>query len=381
MTMRSSCFLVLKPNPTSTDKHALHGFRANTVTRTDFPQPETAVTSIVDVLEQRAVDRNILPLLYADAPDAEPRNSDLPIFSHSRIRNTRFGGVTIIIPCYNEQDAIVSTLQRALSTTADVRRPFEVLVVDDGSTDDTAAKLRIFGETRGVRVLQNEQNRGYGYSLKRAVAESQYETIVIVDADGTYPVEQIAELIRGFDGVDMVVGARVKANAKIPLARRPAKWFLRRLASYLAETEIPDLNSGLRVMKRSLIRKFLPLLPDGFSFTTTITLAMLTHGCQVRFVPIDYSSRIGKSSIRPIRDTLNFFSLVVRTVLYFRPLKVFVPASSAIFLTAVLVALISKLAFGQVADVTSVTLAAASIQLLGTGLLADLIDKRSPSYT
>ncbi|MBI1825376.1 MAG: glycosyltransferase family 2 protein [Planctomycetes bacterium] len=339
------------------------------------------MTSIVDVLEQRAVDRSILPLLEFDSEDHEATLAELPIFSHSRMRNTRFGGVTIIIPCYNEQGAIISTLQRVLATTAEMGRPFEVLVVDDGSTDDSTAKLRIFGETRGVRVLQNEMNRGYGFSLKRAVADSQYETIVIVDADGTYPVEQIAELIREFDGVDMVVGARVKAKAKIPLARRPPKWFLRKLASYLAETEIPDLNSGLRVMKRSLIRKFMPLLPDGFSFTTTITLAMLTHGCQVRFVPIDYKSRIGKSSIRPVRDTLNFFGLVVRTVLYFRPLKVFVPASAAIFLAAILVALISKLAFGQVADVTSVTLAAASIQLLGTGLLADLIDKRSPSYT
>ncbi|MDO8629632.1 MAG: hypothetical protein Q7R41_04005, partial [Phycisphaerales bacterium] len=159
----------------------------------------------------------------------------------------------------------------------------------------------------------------------------------------------------------------------------PAKWALRRLAAYLTETEIPDLNSGLRVMKKSLIRRFLSILPDGFSFTTTITLALLTHGHTVRYVPIDYARRVGRSSIRPVRDTLNFFSLIVRTVMYFKPLKIFAPASAAVFAAAILIALISKLAFGQVADVTAVTLASASIQLLAIGLLADLIDKRSPS--
>jgi glycosyltransferase involved in cell wall biosynthesis len=262
----------------------------------------------------------------------------------------------------------------------ETHRPFEIIVVDDGSTDSTPLELASCAYEPHLLVLRHDTNRGYGYSIKRAVAQAQYETLVLTDADGTYPIERIPELLSMMDGADMVVGARIGENVKIPLARRPAKWVLRRLAEYLTRTEIPDLNSGLRVMKRSLVRRFLPLLPDGFSLTTTITLASLTHQHPVKFVPIDYAKRVGTSSIRPLRDTINFLGLVVRTVMYFRPLKIFAPVSAAILLTAVAVALGTKLAFGQVADVTAVTLAVAAVQVLAIGLLADLIDKRSPAY-
>lgn len=337
------------------------------------------MASIVDVLDQRTVDRSIVPPLLIDH-DEETVLAGLPLFSRARSVAARLGGVTLIIPCCNEQDGIVPTMRRIHETLHRIGRPFEVIVVNDGSTDDTRAKLRMC-EARGMRVLHNEQNRGYGYSIKRAIHEAQFEIIGICDADGTYPIEKIDDLLRRLDGADMVVGARVTKNAHIPLERRPAKWFLRKLASYLAEVEIPDLNSGLRVMKRSVVRKFLRLLPDGFSFTTTITLAMLTHGYEVRYMPIDYAKRVGRSSIRPVRDTLTFFSLVLRTILYFRPLKIFAPLSALLFVFAVSIALISKIAFGQVADVTCVTLAAGAIQVLAIGLLADLIDKRSPSFT
>jgi glycosyltransferase involved in cell wall biosynthesis len=296
-----------------------------------------------------------------------------------RVRSTKFGGVSIIIPCYNEQEMIASTVRRAAQTVQRTQRPYEILIVDDGSTDGTAVKLRAMAGEPGLRVLRNERNQGYGFSLKRAIAEAQYELIVITDADGTYPINRISELIERMDGADMVVGARTGSDVHVPLLRRPAKWALQKLAGYLAATPIPDLNSGLRVMKRALVRRFLPMLPDGFSFTTTITLALLTHGYQVRFVPIDYAKRVGRSSIRPLRDTLNFLGLIVRTVLYFRPLKIFVPVSVSVFALAVAVALVTKLVFGQLADVVSVSLVIASVQLLAIGLLADLIDKRSPS--
>jgi len=298
-----------------------------------------------------------------------------------RTPHARLGGVTVIIPCYNERGAIRDTVDQVVRSLRASDRPYEVIVVDDGSTDGSAGALASHTSGEPVRVLQNTRNRGYGYSLKRAVREATFELIVITDADGTYPNRRIAELVDLMGDADMVVGARTGASVKVPLIRRPAKWFLRKLASYLASYDIPDLNSGLRVMKRSLIMRFMPLLPDGFSFTTTITLALLTHGFDVRYVPIDYAKRIGRSSIRPIRDTLNFLSLIVRTVMYFKPLKVFAPVSAALFVSAAGAAIGSKLLMGQLADVTSVTLALSSVQLLAIGLLADLIDKRSPSYT
>jgi len=294
---------------------------------------------------------------------------------------TQFGGVTVIVPCYNEQAMIAATVRQLTDLMRATHRPYELIVVDDGSTDATRVEIESCAYEPHLRVLRNDRNRGYGYSLKRAVAEAQYETVVITDADGTYPNRCLGELLEKMDGADMVVGARTGATVHVPLSRRPAKWALRKLAAYLTETDIPDLNSGMRVLKRSLIRRFLPLLPDGFGFTTTITLALLTHGYQVRYVPIDYAKRVGRSSIKPIRDTINFLSLIVRTVLYFKPLRIFAPASALMLALAIAVGLVTKLVFGQLADVTSVTLVIASVQLLAIGLLADLIDKRSPSFS
>ncbi|GEM_PF-79229 len=287
-------------------------------------------------------------------------------------------GVSVIVPCFNEEGCIAETARQIQDALRQSGRPFEILFVDDGSTDATGNALAAIEDEKRIRVLRHSRNRGYGFSLKHGIEHAAHELIAIIDADGTYPIARLAELIDGMETADMVVGARVGKNVSVPLARRPAKWALRRLACYLAEYEIPDLNSGMRIMRRDVVRRFVGLLPDGFSFTTTITLAMLTHGYEVKYVPIDYARRIGRSSIRPVRDTMNFFSLIVRTVLCFKPLRVFAPASASLFATAVAVAAISKLAFGQLADVTSVTLAMSAVQLLGIGLVADLIDRRVP---
>jgi len=294
------------------------------------------------------------------------------------VQTRGLGGVTAIIPCFNEEACILNTIEQVRASLTATGRPFEIIVVDDGSKDDTPARLEEASAERDVRVVRNEINRGYGFSLKRAVGESAHDIIVITDADGTYPNERIEELVAGIEQVDMVVGARTGSKVHVPLLRRPAKWTLTRLASYLAGTRIPDLNSGLRVMRKPLIKRFQSLLPDGFSFTTTITLALLTHGYKVEFVPIDYAKRVGRSSIRPIRDTLNFISLIVRTVMYFKPLKVFGPASAILLGLAALLAVVTRFVFGTLADVSVLVIAMASLQVLGIGLLADLIDKRFP---
>ena len=134
---------------------------------------------------------------------------------------------------------------------------------------------------------------------------------------------------------DMVVGARVGADVVYPLIRKIPKAFLRIYASWLSGREIPDLNSGLRVMRRSVVQRFLRVLPDTFSFTTTITIALHTNGYEVRYIPIGYAARVGKSKIRPIRDTLNFINLIVRTGTYFAPMRVFFPVSVLLFLGSI----------------------------------------------
>ena len=228
--------------------------------------------------------------------------------------------VSIIIPAYNEAGHVAGEIEAVRETMNTTGWKFEILVVDDGSTDGTAEAAA----TTGVRVLRRAQNRGYGASLKLGTAQARYGWILITDADGTYPAEAIPELLDKASTSDMVVGARVGRSVKVPLVRRPAKWFLRKLAGYLAGQRLPDLNSGLRLMRKSLIERYLHLLPQGFSFTTTITLATACNGHAVTYVPIDYHARLGRSKIRP-RHAFEFTLLILRTIVFFNPLKVFIP--------------------------------------------------------
>jgi glycosyltransferase involved in cell wall biosynthesis len=246
-------------------------------------------------------------------------------------------------------------------------------VVDDGSTDGTGA----IATESGFRVIRHPFNRGYGASLKSGIRAARAQRIVITDADGTYPNERIPELVAGLGEHHMVVGARTGQKVHIPLLRRPAKRALNSLANYLSETRIPDLNSGLRAFRREEALRFLDILPSGFSFTTTITLAMHVNDLLVLYVPIDYHARKGQSKIRPIQDTLNFLSLIVRTILYFRPLKIFLPLAGFLVVLAIAVLLYSWLYTPKIMDASVSIIVMSAFQMAAIGLLADLIDKRS----
>lgn len=228
--------------------------------------------------------------------------------------------VSVVIPAYNEVDHIASEIRAVRSILSATDWEYEILVVDDGSTDGTGRAAA----TEDVRVLRQTTNRGYGAALKRGIEQAEHEWILITDADGTYPPDAIPTLLDAADANAMVVGARTGDNVSVPLVRRPAKWFLRRLASYLAGQRLPDLNSGMRLMHRALVERYLHLLPDGFSFTTTITLAAACNGHPVEYVPIDYRRRRGSSKIRPWH-TYDFVLLILRTIVFFNPLKVFIP--------------------------------------------------------
>jgi glycosyltransferase involved in cell wall biosynthesis len=231
--------------------------------------------------------------------------------------------VSIIIPAYNEQDSIGPVL-KALDHWRDRA---EVIVVDDGSTDRTAE----IAEREGIRVLRHRRNKGYGAALKTGLRAASGDVVVMMDADSEHSAGQIALLLDCFDDNDMVVGARAKGS-HAPLLRRPGKWVLSQVANYLAQTRIPDLNSGFRAVRRDVALRFLHILPNGFSFTTTLTLALFKEGYNVAYVPITTRARVGKSTVNPIRDGLNTVMLIVRVVALFDPLKVFLPASLALFL-------------------------------------------------
>ena len=279
--------------------------------------------------------------------------------------------ISVIIPAYNEEEGIALILKQLQNLDLDGKP--EIIVVDDGSTDRTAELLKGFSDE--VKVIRHDKNIGYGAAIKTGIQHATNDIIAIIDADGTYSTQEIPKLVKEIKEHDMVVGARIGQGASIPIIRRPAKWILNKLANYLTGQKIPDLNSGLRIMRKEVVRSFFNILPDVFSFTTTITLAMLTNSARVKYVPISYHKRAGKSKIRPIKDTLGFLQLIVRTVLYFDPLKVFLPASF-IFIGASFLLLIYRILISKAFGVTATILFVCGVQILAIGMIADLIDKR-----
>lgn len=236
---------------------------------------------------------------------------------------------SVVIPAFDEELGIEASVRAVRETLDAAGTEYELLVVDDGSRDRTAELAAAAGAT----VVSLPENKGYGAALKAGIRRARHDTVVITDADGTYPASAIPDLLGDLTGYDMVVGARTGSRLAIPASRRPAKWFLTRLASYLAGRPIPDLNSGLRVMHKSLVQRFEHLLPDGFSFTTSLTLAALCGGALVRYRSIDYHARIGESKIRPTH-AIEFLLLILRTIVYFNPLKVFMPLGAVLFIAA-----------------------------------------------
>jgi glycosyltransferase involved in cell wall biosynthesis len=282
----------------------------------------------------------------------------------------------VVVPCYNEKGAIVQTLRELRGVLVDAG-PHELIVVDDGSTDGTAELLA--EEVRrdpSLSVLTHTENRGYGASLKTGILYASADLVVITDADGTYPNGRIPELLEAARSADMVVGARTASDVVYPWLRKVPKTFLRAYSSWLARRNIPDINSGLRVFPRDVAKQFLNILPDGFSFTTTITLAMMINHYVVQYVPISYAPRLGKSKIQPIRDTLRFLRLVVCTGMYFAPMRVLFPVAAVLLSCFGLSACYDVFVLNDLTQKTLVLLTLGTNTLLFT-LLSDVIVKKT----
>jgi len=274
--------------------------------------------------------------------------------------------LSIVIPAYNEAGAVGETVNRICAALSKLPTRFEVIVVDDGSADGT----RTAAELSGAVVLSSAENGGYGSALKRGMAASQSDYVAIIDADGTYPAESLVPMIELVQTADMVVGNRGVAMRNVPLIRRPAKWILNALANYLARRKIPDVNSGLRVFRRASLEKFIPLLPDGFSFTTTITLAMLCTKMRVVYFPIEYAERTGSSKIRAT-DFFSFIVLLLRIVMLFEPLRIFMPLGGAL-LAIGLCKLIYDITVWNLSE-TAVFSFLGALIIWSIGLIADMI--------
>ncbi len=229
--------------------------------------------------------------------------------------------LTVIIPAYNEEKAIGETLGKLLPGAE--KNGWNIIVVNDGSSDSTLKEIEKFPS---VKVVSHKVNRGYGASLKTGINAAETELIAFYDADGQHRPEELEKLWKAWNEQDMIVGQRVKGS-HFSISRAPGKWVLGKTANFLAGRKIPDLNSGLRIVKRDLIKKYLQLFPDGFSFSTTSTIAFLGDKREVEYIPIKTAKRAGKSSVSQIKDGFNTILLILRLIVLFNPLKVFVPSS------------------------------------------------------
>lgn len=309
------------------------------------------------------------PSLAVDAPSRSAPSAAPGLFLDDE------GGpldVTVVLPAYNEAGHVAAEVDRIAAALGTSPYTFEILVVDDGSTDGTGDAVH---ELPHVRLLRFPVNRGSGTARRIGTAQARGRWVVWTDADMTYPNERIPELvdILASGRAHQVVGARTTEEGTAKALRVPAKWGIRKLAEFLTRTRIPDLNSGLRAFSAEHARPYLGLLPPGFSCVTTITLAFLSDGLLVEYVPIDYSKRAGKSHFHPVKDAYRYVLQILRMIMFFEPLRVFAPLALALLVLGT-----GKLVYDLVTDpwaiaINTILVLLTGLILFSVGLLADLI--------
>ncbi len=278
--------------------------------------------------------------------------------------------VSVVLAVFNEKGHVRQEIERIQSALEGSPYSFEILVVDDGSTDGTSEELRLMD---GVRLIEFPQNRGSGTARKAGTRAARGRVVVWTDVDMTYPNEDIPRLVKEVEGFDQVIGARTTEEGTSKFFRVPAKYFIRKLAEYLVESRIPDLNSGLRVFRREVALQYLHLLPKGFSCTSTMTMTFLANGYTVKYAPIDYSPRAGRSKFHWWTDTKRYIMQVLRMVLSYNPLRFFLPIA-----TTLLAIGLGKLIYDVVTKdfhlaTNTLLIFFAAFQMFAIGLLADLV--------
>jgi len=284
----------------------------------------------------------------------------------SAMRSAAAEGISLVIPAFDEGMAIGAVVEEFRGLLGRIGRDYELIVVDDGSTDDTAEQAARLGAT----VVRHERNRGYGAALKTGIRRSHYGLVAIADADGQHNARQLGDLLAGLGDADVAIGAR-GAGSHLPLTRRPGKLILKWVANWVTGSPIPDLNSGLRVMRREVILDSMHLAPDGFSFSTTTTIAFQHAGMLIHWVPITTPSRIGRaSSVSVVRDGLKTLLLIVRIVVLFAPLRIFLPVSAFLFVIGAISSVYGLLTDFNIGD-KDVIILLSSLMIFFFGIVSD----------
>lgn len=276
--------------------------------------------------------------------------------------------VTVLLPAYNEEKAIGQVIDSVNQTMRKTDYSYEILVVDDCSTDKTVK----IAEEKGARIEQHVMNKGSGAARRTGVRHARGEIVVVLDADGTYSPQDIPRMLEMFPKYDQVNGARTSEKGTMKFLRTPAKYAIRKLACYLSKTDIPDLNTGLKAFKRDIMLRYLWVIPDGFSCVTTMTLAFLCNGYNVGWIDTEYHHRIGSSKFHPIKDTMKYLTTVVRLIIYFNPLSVFLPLGTFVLVLGLLRWIWVK-ASGDPGVFLGPIMVVVGFSIYAIGILADLI--------
>lgn len=274
--------------------------------------------------------------------------------------------ICVIMPAYNEADAIGEVLDKLIPMAG--KHGWEVIVVDDGSSDDTGK----IAEGCGAKVLTHSHNQGYGASLSTGVKATNADVVVFIDSDGQQDQSDIPRLLEHIDKYDMVAGARTK-DSHIDLHRRPGKKVLKWFADYLAKEKIPDINSGFRAFKRDVLQRYLHLMPVGFSFSTTSTFAMLKGGHQIKWIPIKTTRRIGTSTVKQLKHGPEVMMLMLRLTVLFDPLRVFLPVSGVLTFLAVVMTTLNFILYRRAIPASAIFLGISAVIIFMLGLLTDQV--------
>jgi glycosyltransferase involved in cell wall biosynthesis len=279
--------------------------------------------------------------------------------------------LSLVIPAYNEEQGIRAVLDEARAVLEGLGVQWEIIVVDDHSRDRTAE----IAAQAGVSVLRNVQNAGYGYSLMRGIRRARHPTIAIVDADGSYPVDQLGRLFEEYRrGMAMVVGDRRGEHYASSLRMRCLRWLFRRLAEFIVGRSVPDVNSGIRVFERDAVLPLFPHMSYGFSFTTSITLLFMMRALPVSYVPIEHRAREGASKVRYLRDALRALQIIASITARLNPIKLFLLA--AVVNAVVMLPVVALLGLWGDVRALVVLVIDTSALLVGLGLLVEaLVDK------
>ena len=280
--------------------------------------------------------------------------------------------VSIILPVYNESAHLEEEVARVRAAMDASPYSYEIIVVDDGSKDDSA---EVASRIEGIRFIQFLQNRGSGSARKAGTQAARGRITVWTDVDMTYPNDTIPQLVKELDGYDQVVGARTSEQGTVKALRVPAKWLIRRLASFLTGTKIPDLNSGFRAFRTDVARQYLNQLPVGFSCVTTITMTFLANGYSVKYVPIEYAKRAGESKFHWYKDTRRYATQVVRMILSYNPLRIFMPVGLTLFGVGFVKLIVDLVHRDLHVAADTLLILFAAFQVIAIGLLADLVTR------